>query len=156
MAYLPGPPPGVPAHTAGFTYLELLVLLFVLGVLLPPLVGLGLDLRDRTAVRSAAEDAVALMSRARWSAVTSGGASVEFRTDPPAGWALDRSGDTVLLRRFGPGGIDLALSRGRPSARIRFGPLGLGTVSSQTLVFSRGTQRQSLVISSLGRVRRGE
>lgn len=140
----------------GFTYLELLVLLVVLGVLLPPLAGLGVRVRDRAAVRSAVEDAASLLARGRWSAVTSGGASVEFRTDPAAGWALNRVGDTVLVRRFGARGVDLALSRGRPSTLIRFGPLGLGVVSSQTLVFSRGDQRQSVVVSSLGRIRRGE
>ena len=156
MSSSSGPRPSVRRRLAGFTFLELLVLLAVLGVLLPPLSALGIEVRDRAAVRQALEDASALLTRGRWLAVTSGGSSVEFRADPPSGWALDRVGDTVLIRRFGEQGVELELSRGRPGAVIRFGPLGLGMVSSQTLTFSRGDQRQALVVSGLGRVRRSE
>ena len=155
---LPAHHPSDPVYRpdGGFTFLELLVLLTVLAVLLPPLVGLGVDLRDQAAVSSAVEDAAAILTRGRWSAVATGGATVGFVVSPPAGWAVNRTGDTVLIHRFADRGVTLTLSRGRPSALLRFGPLGLGMVSSQTLTFVRGGHRQALVVSAFGRVRRGE
>lgn len=137
----------------GFTLLELTVVLLVMGVVLTPLAGKGVELRNRSLVEHAGHRAASLLSRARWVAVSRGGASVEFTTSPPTGRLLGATGDTLAVVDLGGGGVALSLSRGRSTSRIRYGPLGLGIVASQTLVFSHGDSERRLVVSSLGRVR---
>jgi len=155
---IPDPPPAQTdrAPPEGFTLLELTVGLVVLAVLLPPLLGLGVEVRDRAFVRASLEEAAAMLVRGRWLAVARGGALVEVDAEPPAARILTLDGDTLAARRLGRAGVGLSLSRGRPSATVRFGPLGVGIVSSQTLTFSRGGVRGALVVSALGRVRRSE
>jgi len=67
---------------------------------------------------------------------------------------VTRAGDTVRTARLSAGGVSMTLSRGRARSRVRFGPLGLGLVSSQTLTFRLAGEERRLVISSLGRVAR--
>ena len=50
--------------------------------------------------------------------------------------------------------MKLRLSRGRATSRVRYGPVGLGWVASQSLRFAKAGQEKALVISSLGRVSR--
>jgi len=145
-----------PVPPWGFTLLELTVVLLVVGVVLAPLAGKGLELRSRSLVAHATYRAASLLSRARWVAVSRGGASVEFTTSPPAGRLLGSGGDTLVVVDLGDGGVTLSLSRGRSRSRIRYGPSGLGLVASQTLVFSQGGVERRLVVSSLGRVRSHE
>ncbi|MGI9626812.1 MAG: type II secretion system protein, partial [Longimicrobiales bacterium] len=120
----------------GFTFLEVAVTLSVLGVLTVPLVGAGVELRSRSLLRTSVEGAAGLLTRARWAAVALGGSTVEFRGTPPTGTLLSPGGDTLFVQGLGEGGVALALSRERPRAESRFGPLGLGIVASQTLRFT--------------------
>ena len=138
----------------GFTIIELTLALVIGMALVVPLLGAGAEARSRALVRHAAESAAALLARGRWAAVTGGGATVEFVAEPPVGHLISQSGDTVLSRRLGRGGVELELSRGRSRARVSYGPMGLGIVSSQTLRFRHGSAEEALIVSSLGRVRR--
>lgn len=138
----------------GFTLLELAVVLFLLSLTLGHLLSAGRRQVDRLAVLGAREEVVGLLHRARMEAVANGGASVRLFTDPPRveleakGMILERR---ELEREYG---IDLGLTRDRKEVELRFGPLGIGHVSGQTLRFRRGTKTAELVISSLGRVSR--
>ena len=147
-----------PAHPSvvGFTLLEMTLVVAIGVVLLTPLVGLGVDLRSRGLLRNATESAAALLAQARWAAVSRGSASVEFEASPPVGRLLSEDGEILALRDLGAGDVKLHLSRGRGSIRIRYGSLGLGVVSSQTLRFTHGGNEEALIVSSLGRVRRRE
>lgn len=139
---------------AGFSAAELVVVLACVAVLTPPMVGSVAKLRTGFRLRHAQEEAARLFARARWTAVSTGGAVVELTAEPAAGLVLSAAGDTVAVTRFGAEGVSLTLSRGRSSTRLRYGPMGLGMVSSQTLRFQLGDSERSLVVSSLGRVTR--
>ena len=125
-----------------------------LAVLTPPLVSSAAKLRTGFRLRQAQEEAARLFAQARWTAVSAGGAIVELTADPPAGLVVSAAGDTVAATRFGGRGVSLRLSRGRSAAQLRYGPMGLGMVSSQTLRFRAGDAERSVVVSSLGRVTR--
>ncbi len=134
--------------------LEVLVALAIVAALAPPVLGAATSLRTSMVLRGAQEAAARLVADARWTAVRDGSATIEFVADPPTGRVISPSGDTVMTEDLGPGGVTMKLSRDRASSRIRYGPLGLGLVSSQSLRFARAGTERALVISSLGRVSR--
>ena len=139
---------------SGYSVIEIAMVLVILVALAPPLIGSAADLRTSFVLGRAREEAARLFAEARWAAIGEGGATVILNADPPWGAVVTVAGDTAKLTEFGAGGVSLQLSRGRPNARVRFGPLGLGLVSSQTLTFEMGGEERRLVISSLGRVAR--
>ena len=139
---------------SGHSVIEIAMVLVILLALAPPLIGSAADLRTSFILGRAVEEAARLFAEARWTAVGEGGATVILNTDPPRGAVVTVAGDTTMMTEFGSGRVSLQLSRGRPKARVRFGPLGLGLVSSQTLTFKMGGEERRLVVSSLGRVSR--
>lgn len=143
---MPGP--------SGHSLIEVAVVLAIVAALAPPVLGSVGWLRSSLLLRRAQEEAARLLADARWVAVGTGGATVILTADPPGGVVVVPSGDTVRSARLGVGGVELGLSRGRAQSRLRFGPLGLGLVSSQTLTFRLAGEERHLVISSLGRVSR--
>ncbi|MDE2875102.1 MAG: GspH/FimT family protein [Gemmatimonadota bacterium] len=138
----------------GHSIIEIAMVLVILVALAPPLIGSAADLRRSFLLSRAREEAARLFAEARWVAVGEGGAIVVLNADPPWGAVVTTDGDTTKLSELGEGGVSLRLSRGRPNSRVRFGPLGLGLVSSQTLTFELGGEERRLVVSSLGRVSR--
>ena len=145
---------GKTASRSGFSIIEIAVLLVVVAALAPPLFGSARKLRTSFHLQRSVEEAARLFAEARWAAVAYGGATVVLATEPAGGVVVTAAGDTVSAARLHEGGVSLGLSRGRASARVRFGPLGLGMVSSQTLRFGLAGEERRLVISSLGRVSR--
>lgn len=139
---------------AGYSLIEIAIVLAIAAVLAPPMIASGAGLRASLALRRSQESAARLLTEARWTAIREGGASVEFTADPPWGWVVSVAGDTVMGADLGHGGVTLRLSRERPSSRVHYGPMGLGWVSSQTLRFATAGRERALVISSLGRVSR--
>lgn len=139
---------------SGYSIIEFAMVLVILAALTPPLAASASKLRTAFVLNRALEEAARLFAEARWVAVGEGGASVVINADPPWGALVTAGGDTVRLTGLGAGGASLRLSRGRATSRVRFGPLGLGLVSSQTLTFELGGERRQLVVSSLGRVSR--
>lgn len=139
---------------SGYSIMEIAVLLVVLAALAPPLLGSARKLRTSFYLQRSREEAARLFAEARWTAVAHGGATVELATDPARGVVISASGDTVMAASLDEGGVSLGLSRGRATARVRFGPMGLGMVSSQTLRFGLAGEERRLVLSSLGRVSR--
>ncbi len=130
------------------------MVLVILAALAPPLIASAADLRTSFLLSRAREEAARLFAEARWAAVGEGGATVVVNADPPWGAVVTAAGDTTKLTELGAGGVSLRLSRGRANSRVRFGPLGLGLVSSQTLTFELAGEERQLVISSMGRVSR--
>lgn len=130
------------------------MVLVIVAVLAPPVLGSAGRLRTSFLLGRAQEEAARLFADARWVAVGAGGAAVVLTADPPGGAVETLSGDTVRTAALGAGGVSLRLSRGRARSRVRYGPLGLGLVSSQTLTFRLADEERRLVISSLGRVSR--
>lgn len=146
--------PRCAASRSGYSIIEITVLLVVVAALAPPLYGSARELRTSFYLQRSVEEAARLFAEARWTAVAHGGATVELATEPAHGVVVTAAGDTVASARLDEGGVSVGLSRGRASARVRFGPMGLGMVSSQTLRFGLAGEERRLVISSLGRVSR--
>lgn len=146
------PNAGVPS--SGFAIVEVVVVLALLAALVPPAWGSVARIREAFLVHEAREAAARLFAEARWTALAEGGAAVVLRRDPPAGLVESAAGDTVQVADLGRGGVSLSWRGNQETARLRYGPLGLGRVSSRTLEFALGDASRSLVISSLGRVSR--
>jgi prepilin-type N-terminal cleavage/methylation domain-containing protein len=138
----------------GFTLLELLAVVSLLGLVLSQALPLARAQVDRLAVVGAREKLAGLLHEARASAVTYGGARVRVVRSPPSAELL--VGEEVHATvAFGRGrGTRLSLSRDRAEVEIRYDALGLGRVASQTVRFTRGEVGAALVISSYGRIRR--
>lgn len=149
-----GRAPGAGASREGFAIIEVAVVMALLAVLVPPVWGSGARVRDAFLVHEVREEVARLFAEARWTAVAEGGATVVLRAEPPSGVVVSAAGDTVSIADLGRGGVSLSWRGGQAAVRLRYGPLGLGRVSSRTLEFELREASRSLVISSLGRVSR--
>lgn len=149
-----GPIGGWGAPERGFTLLELVTVVTLLGLGLAEALPAARNLLNRMAVVGAREATVGVFHRARMEAVARGGARIVLEASPAA-LELWSGGDLQssinLAEEFG---VEMALSSGRERAEIGFDPLGLGRVASQTLVFDRNGAEAGLVVSSFGRVTR--
>jgi len=152
-AFGPGHPVGGKAHR-GFTILELITVVTLVGMSIATALPAAQALFDRMAVLGARESAVGVFHRARMEAVARGGARILLRSSPASIelW----SGDFLLsVSALGETlGVEMTLSSGGDRAEIAFDPLGLGQIASQTLLFKRDAAEAGLVVSSLGRVTR--
>jgi len=151
----PVPRPHRPARLSlGFTLLEIITVLTILGLALGEVLPVGRHLMDRMAVLGAREATIGLFHRVRMRAVAEGGARLVVEISPPAmriviGESSVGSEELVL-----DNGVELALSRNRTVVEFTFDAMGLGRVASQTLRFSRGRAQADLVVSSFGRIKR--
>ncbi len=143
-----------PPARAGYSLIEVTLVLAIAAALAPPALGSAARLRASFILRQAQENAARLLAEARWTAIREGSAAVEFVADPPKGRVVSATGDTVMVADLAPGGVTLRLSGDRAASRVRYGPMGLGWVSSQTLRFAKAGEERAIVISSLGRVSR--
>lgn len=138
----------------GFTLLELVTVLALIGLGLAEAVPAARNLLDRMAVVGAREAVVGVFHRARMEAVARGGARIVLLASP-ARIELWSSGALRSAIDLGEEfEVEVALSSGRDLAEIGFDPLGLGRVASQTLTFDRNGTEAGLVVSSFGRVTR--
>ena len=130
------------------------MVLALLGLAISSLFSAAKRQTDRMAVWAAREELAGLLHRARMEAISRGGTEVVLTSSPPRGELLAGQ-DTLARTPIGKEyGVALGLSRDRAEARLRFGPLGLGLVASQTVGITRGEAEAFLVVSSLGRVTR--
>jgi hypothetical protein len=120
------------------------------GIALPP-VG---ALRDRQQLHAASASLAALVVRARAEAPARGGTLVEL--DAGRSLVSLSAGDSVLEEAWleRDHGVRLELGGGRDRADVVFDVLGLGRVASRTVVLVRGGLRDTLTVSSYGRVAR--
>ncbi len=138
----------------GFTLLELVVFTALTAFTAAALAPAARHARDRGSVLAAREAVAGLLAEARLAALGTGDAHVTLESGP---WvARAEAGDSLLraLDLEGEWGVSVELAGGRTAARIEFNPAGLGRMASETVTFRRGGAASSLVVSSLGRVRR--
>ncbi len=133
-----------------YSLIELLVVLVLVGLLsslaLPRLGGMV----DRAAVRGAVAELTAILAGARQVALLrSSVTDVVF--DSAAGTVtVAADGDSLLSRTFAELGVRLVATQ----APVRYGPSGRGYgVSNATVVLTRGTVAETVMVSRLGRVR---
>jgi len=153
---------GLPAP--GYTLLEVVTVLALLAAALVPTTAGARRIVDRLAVEGAREELVGLVSRARLEGLLRGEARLVI-TEGPAGIVLSvpRRAPTSVGRdprsvaRLDPAGaygVRVAISGRARRATLRFGPLGLGSMTSRTVTLHRGRSRAAVVVSTHGRVRR--
>lgn len=136
----------------GFTLLELVAVLALLGVGLASLIPAARHQLDRMAVLGARDEVEGLLHLARQEAIARGSSDVILSVQPPKAILIAGS-DTLFDADIGKTrAVTLSLSRDRSEVRLSFGPLGLGRIASQTIRFQRGSALATLVVSSLGRV----
>ena len=138
----------------GFTALELLVVLFIVGVLAAvgwPRLG---DALDRVAADRAAVDVTAALAVARNGAVLHSTRARLLIT--PDTLAVDRwegGGWAPWWRTLGPAhhGVSLAVS----NPIVTFGPTGIGWgLANTTVTLQRGSHVETITTSRVGRVKR--
>jgi hypothetical protein len=106
---------------------------------------------DRFSVKGATQDVVLALAAAR-AAASQRGAYASFVADPRTGRLRVVSGGETLLERdvLHTRGVRLEASR----ESVTFAPGGLGWgAANTTVVVSRGTRSDTVVMSRLGRVR---
>jgi len=139
----------------GFTVLELLVVLVIAGFVLAlslPRVG---GLRDHLAADAAARDVTIALAVARHIATDQGRrirlrlGQDSLRIDTLIGWDWGQY-------RSRPGPASHGVSLSATNAVVIFSPLGLTWgVSNTTVTLTRGSHVETVVVSKVGRVRRG-
>jgi prepilin-type N-terminal cleavage/methylation domain-containing protein len=135
----------------GFTLVQLLITVVVIGVLSGIAVSRVHAGLDRVAVSGAASDVASAFALARQISLTRS-VHVAVHTDSVRrSVAVAISNDTILLRLIGQvHGVDIRSNRDSMS----YSPLGHGYgAANQTIIISRGGVSDTVVVSRLGRVR---
>lgn len=137
----------------GFTLLELLVGLTVLGLLAGMAAPAALRWRDQYTVTTSAVWLASAHNRARMHAVLSGAtAELEVRSDSLLVRTVQGSDTTLIWAAPGPGSQGVTLG-GAPRV-TRYIPRGVGYgFANATYTLSRGTAHRQVVVSRLGRLR---
>jgi prepilin-type N-terminal cleavage/methylation domain-containing protein len=136
----------------GFTMIEMLVVLFVGGIILALAIPPWAGWRDRAVVHRAAAELASFYHTARYAAVLRA-QQVRVEFDAAVLRAVyEGASDSVFLEQAGPARLGVAFTASRPT--IRIAPTGLGWGAANTrLVVTRGTAADTLTTSRLGRLR---
>lgn len=135
----------------GFSLLELLIVLTVIGIVLAIAIPRTRAELDRTMVRSAALDVRTTLGLARTLALASH-AVVTVDVDSATGMLRVRRGDEVIMRRtVGPAhGVRLAATRDS----LAYDPYGMGRgASNLSIRVRKGIAAETVFVSRLGRIR---
>jgi Tfp pilus assembly protein FimT len=130
---------------------ELMIAVAIVGMLTSIAVPRASRMVDRVSVRGATQDVVLALSAAR-AAANRRGAYASFVADTRTGHLRVVSGGETLLDRdlLRMRGVRLEASR----ESVTFAPGGLGWgAANTTVIVSRGTRSDTVVMSRLGRVR---
>ena len=137
----------------GFTLIEMLVVLVIVGMLVltvPPRIA---SLRDRALVASAS-NAMALGIRQARATAFARQVPAELRIDPAQIQVVALEGTTPVVVWSQPGPAVSGVTLAVPSTIIRLAPSGLPLgVINGTWQFSRNLIRRDVVVSRYGRVR---
>jgi prepilin-type N-terminal cleavage/methylation domain-containing protein len=135
----------------GTTIVELLVTLAILAVLASIAVPRAATMIDRVSVRGATQDVVLTLAAAR-AAASRRGAYASFVADARTGRVRAVSGGETLLERDVGRIRGVRLMASRESVTFAPGGLGWGAANT-TVIISRGSRSDTVVMSRLGRVR---
>ncbi len=141
----------MPDARRGTTIVELLVTMAVVGVLTGVAVPRASTLVDRMSVRGATQDVMLALAAAR-AAASRRGAYASFVADPRTGHVRVVSGGELLLDRDLSRTRGVSLQASRESVTFAPGGLGWGAANT-TVIVSRGSRSDTVVMSRLGRVR---
>lgn len=138
----------------GFTLLELLLVLLIVGTMASLAVPRFGRARDRLAVRGAALELAAALAVTRASAIRAGGASLHVDVAAGTAWITTSSGARLpdeypLAARYG---VRLESDRAGP-IQLRYDPLGIGRIASAVIRVRRGGAVHAVTVSAYGRVR---
>ncbi|HEY7233002.1 MAG TPA: prepilin-type N-terminal cleavage/methylation domain-containing protein [Gemmatimonadaceae bacterium] len=148
---LPGAADHHPTHRSAFTLAEIVVVLFLTGILLGlaiPRIGAA---ADHAAVRAAATEAAAVFLTSRHTAIYRR-APVAVFIDTSAATVAARVDSVLLLRRDLRQGYGVRLTTTRDSMAYDARGLGIGA-ANLSLIVRRGRFAETLFVSRLGRLR---
>lgn len=140
--------------TSGYTLIELLLALLLLGVLLSLAFRPLTRWRDRAAVHAAREELAAALAHTRITAISAAGATLVLT--PATGRFSTRThggtvGPPVDLRARYRVGVDAGAG---DSVTFHYDALGIGRLTSRTVTMKRGAARAGITVSAYGRYRR--
>lgn len=135
----------------GFTLVELLIVVALLGIVAGAAVGGLLGLLDRLASRGAVSEAAAALARARDEAIATR-SIVAVRIDTTAGTLVLRSRERTIATHALGRAYRVTIAATRDSVAYDARGLGYGAANF-TLVARRGRAADTLVVSRLGRAR---
>ena len=136
----------------GYTLVELLAMLVILGTLFAFALPRTVDWRDRHATRRAAAEVRAFYARARYGALArSARVRIELSNDSLVA-VLEGAVDSVFLYRPGPLYLGVELETTRPVVRVDPGGFGWGAANTK-LILRRGSAAESLTVSRMGRIK---
>ena len=135
----------------GATILELTIILALLSGLCAIAIPRAGAFIDRIAVRGAVTDIESMFSLARHVAISRGSQAV-LEIDAPSGVLSIRAGPDQILARDIAKAHGVAISSARAS--MTYSPIGVGYGAANfSMVVSRGSEADSIIVSRLGRVR---
>ena len=139
----------------GVTLLELAIVLVIAGFVLAGAMRPLARVLDHFAVDGAAREVTTLIATARHTAVTQRRrARLRLQTDTLAIDTLGRSDWGRFHAWPGPAARDIDMRAS--NSEVTFSPSGVAWgVSNTTIVFTRGSHVETVIVSRLGRVRRG-
>jgi type II secretory pathway pseudopilin PulG len=140
-------------HIRGFTVLELVLVLLLLGITTASAAPAARRQRDRALVVGAREAVVGLLAEARTAAMESGAASVRIVAVPARVEVVSHARILRIAAIAEDYGVSLSIG-GPSQVELTYDALGLGRVASQTIAFARGGETAELIVSGYGRVRR--
>lgn len=147
------------AHRSGFTLLELLIVIIVMGMLgmfaYPRLRGSTTGIQ----VRSARQQTQEMLVVARAAAVQNGSEARFIRAGNVVRVTVDSSGTFVTLTTrdlYTEHGVSVEVGGAAPRDTVRFDSRGLaiGLTGASTIRFTKSTTRDSVCVSKMGKVAR--
>lgn len=139
---------------SGYTLIELLLVLFLLGVLLSLALQPLARWRDQAAVHAAREELAAALAHTRITAISASGATLVLTPATGSFSTRTRAGTVGLpvdLQARYRVGVDAGAG---DSVTFHYDALGIGRLTSRTVTMKRGGARAGITVSAYGRFRR--
>ena len=137
----------------GYTLLEAVTVLILLGVGASSVAPAMRRVADRAAVVTAREELIAAVLETRAAGIAAGTSEITLIADHPPSLTIRADGAVLRSATFADA-ITLRIGAGRDSTTIRFDAFGLGRFANETIELIHSGATTSVVVSSYGRVRR--
>lgn len=137
----------------GTTFLELVLVLTVIGAMAGLSLGAVRRAADVAAVIVARETFVAAIAEARSRALVEGRARVDVVSAVPS-IGVRRGSPAGARWLTVPPGVEIGTVPRRDTLTLRFDAIGVGRFTSASISFARGASRRSVTVSTYGRIAR--